>query len=93
MAQAKKTQIVIEIPESLAKLSKTEADRLKQVFRTEVLNVLSAKAPGALFSITTQNTKHNPPAPLSTAKAGKSGPGGGKKSARGAKKSAKKSNR
>lgn len=81
MPQNTKKEIVIEVPESLVKLSKKEADQLKEIFKTEVVKILSAKAPGALFSITTQNTKHKPPLPTPKPKPGKAGPGGGAKGA------------
>jgi hypothetical protein len=57
MATLKKVQVTLELPADMARLSKDEVDSLKNIFKTEVANVLSSKVPESLLSIIIRNTK------------------------------------
>lgn len=89
MATSKKSKVTVEIPADLVKLSKKEAEDLKSLFRTQVANMLSAKLPDTLLSITIINTPKTPgggggtPLNLASKKAAKkAGKKAGKKAAK-----------
>ena len=82
---SRRVHITVEFPEELAKLTREEANRLKETFKTETANLLSNKVPQGLLSITIRNTRPGGGSALAlTADKGgsKSRKGGAKKSSK-----------
>lgn len=82
---SRRVQITVELSEDLGRLTKEEADRLKETFSAETANVLSSKAPQGLLSIVIRNTRPGGGGgALTTSRGGgsKARKGGAKKSSR-----------
>lgn len=52
---SQKVKIIVEFPEGMRKLTKQEANRLKQAFNTELANTVSAKPLESVLSLEIDN--------------------------------------
>lgn len=57
---SKNVKITVEFPEGMRKLNKQQADRLKEIFRSEFANALGADAADRLAAMDFENVTRSP---------------------------------
>jgi hypothetical protein len=87
MASSKKVQITLELPAEITKLSREEVSRLREIFRTEIANVLSSRVPESLLATIIKNVNSGGGTKSESTSASKksssrAGKGGAKKSSK-----------